>query len=214
MWAASHSRSSSVRSFEQDDHGGHHRMANEPIFSHRCAVPAPLRISPKPPSSSSSSSDPGRPQASPDPRATPCNLRSRLPGQPVFDPAPAEGFKPDSLRAANSKCSCPKSPASPMPSPLSPRLQGSAVPVFPGGFSASSSRRSSTTTTASRGPSLDFSSLFMRSETLRHELETCACHQGDAPRSAVGCPVLPAAGSDRSFRRDSVSSGYTSCYSN
>lgn len=204
MWAASHSRSSSVRSSEQDDQGNFHTMANEPIFSHRCAVPAPLRISPKP----TSSSDPGPPQTSPDPRATPCTLRSRLPGQPVFDPA--EGFKPESLRATNSKCSCPKSPASPIPSPLSPRLQIS--PMFPGGFSGSSSRRSSTTTTASRGPSLDFSSLFMRSETLRHELETCACHQGDAPKS-VGCPVS-AAGSDRDFRRDSVSSGYTSCYSN
>ncbi|POS70144.1 hypothetical protein DHEL01_v211460 [Diaporthe helianthi] len=175
-------------------------MAKEPIFSHRCAVPAPLRISPKPTTTSSSQ----QPQTSPDPRATPCTLRSRLPGQPIFDPA--EGFKPESLRATNSRCSCPKSPVvSPIPSPLSPRLQASSL-MFPGG-SNSSSRRSSTST-ASRGPSLDFSSLFMRSETLRHELETCACHRGVAVKS-VGCPA-----SDRGFRRDSVSSGYASCYSN
>lgn len=169
-------------------------MANEPIFSHRCAVPAPLRISPKP------ASDPGNnTQTSPDPRATPCTLRSKLPGQPVFDHA--EGFNPESLRTTN-KCSCPKSPASPVPSPLSPRQS------FLG-----ASRRSSSSTTASRGPSLDFSSLFMRSETLRHELETCACHhRGDTPRSS-GFP-MPAAGFDRGYRRDSTSSGYTSCYSN
>lgn len=177
-------------------------MATEPIFAHRCAVPAPLRISPKP------ASDPGHnTQSSPDPRATPCTLRSKLPGQPVFDPA--EGFNPDSLRTAN-KCSCPKSPASlasPIPpSPLSPRTS-----LFLGG-----SRRSSSSTT-SRGPSLDFSSLFMRSETLRHELETCACHhQGDNAARPAGLPMPMPAGSDRgySYRRDSTSSGYTSCYSN
>lgn len=208
MWTATHSASTSVSSLEQNEQRRSlTTMAAEPIFSHRCAVPAPLRISPKP------ASDPGHghnnPQASPDPRATPCTLRSRLPGQPVFVD-PAEGSSnPDSLRATN-KCSCPKSPASPafLPSPLSPRQS----------FLGASRRSSSTTTTnASRGPSLDFSSLFMRSETLRHELETCACHhqQGDAAAARPAASPLPAA-SDRGYgyRRDSSSSGYTSCYSN
>lgn len=194
-------------------------MAPEPIFSHRCAVPAPLRISPKP----AGAAYPGRAHqatssSSPDPRsaaaAAPCTLRSRLPGQPVFDPA--EGFSPEgqSLRAPNTKCSCPKSPVSPVfvPSPLSPRQSF----LLGGGRRGSGS---TTSTAGSRGPSLDFSSLFMRSETLRHELETCSCHHRgeDAARLPAGPPPpVSAAGPDpgHSRWRDSSSSGYTSCYSN
>lgn len=115
-----------------------------------------------------------------------CSLRSQLPGQPVFNPA--EGFNPDILQPPKA-CNCPKSPPSSAPSPFStPR------------YSSFSSNR---------GPSLDFSSLFMKSPTLRHELENCTCHRAETPLSG-GLSVPSEA--DRSSRA-SIGSGYTSIYS-
>lgn len=135
------------------------------------AVPAPLRLSPKHFRTPSTA-------AKPQPQATRCHALSRLPSQPVFDGT--DGFDQESLHALK-LCRCPMSPTSSPVSPISPR---------------SSLSSGSTSTSGGFGsPSRDFSSLFMKSPALRHDLEQCACHRLESsPRESFG----PVRGGSRS----------------
>lgn len=144
------------------------------------AVPAPLRIPPKPPRRSSSP-----PLVSP---ATPasitsarCPTLSRLPPQPVF-----RSFSGESQEATTAtsptRCNCHISHSiPPTPSPTSPPVSPLSLSSPRSSFSSSCSSLSSFARGGGLGgrgvgPSLDFSALSMRSLTLRQDLENCQCH--------------------------------------
>lgn len=145
-------------------------MATERMFCPE-AVPAPLRISPKRLNARINQ------EVSLGSWAPRCHMLSKLPSQPVFDHS--ESVAPDTPHTPK-VCKCVQHvPAtSPLTSPISPP------------FSSSSGRRA---------PSRDFSSLFMRSPTLRLQLEKCTCHQTVSARPAQ-------------TDRDSIGSGYTSIH--
>lgn len=178
----------------------------------RSAVPAPLRLLPKRPGHSGHQDRERARGMSPDmtvPRTratTTCSLLSRLPGQPVF--YPEDGFTSDVSMQTSRNCNCNcKSPGSPTPSPLGSPFASPAPSPLP-------SPRFSSFSTNKGGPSLDFSSLFMRSETLRHDLENCTCHGAKATQLDEP-PGPPAQKTDRSSGCSGCSaiSGYTSIYS-
>lgn len=136
------------------------------------AVPAPLRIS------KGFKTQTNR-EVSLESWASRCHTLSKLPSQPVFDHP--ENRDPDTAQMQKA-CKCFQNVTSPITSPTT-------SPTSPR-FSSSSSRSA---------PSRDFSSLFMRSPTLRLQLEKCTCHQTGSTR---GAPV----------DRDSTGSGCASIY--
>lgn len=127
----------------------------------------------------------------PDPKVRPqaqvlkCNNLARLPPQPIFDTSNV--FEND-ICPISKACQCLKSPSSPLSSPVFPR-------------SSSMLRNGS--------ESRDFSALFMKSPTLRRELECCQCQQTTMPRT-VSVQSFP---QDDRAEASSIESGYSSTYS-
>lgn len=144
------------------------------------AVPAPLRIS----SARSSYSPPADrviPRG-PTPRTSRCHALSKLPPQPVFDHQTRSGTHTMQMSEA---CTCFKGAGSPFASQTSPQLNS---PWSSGAVSR------------------DFSSLFMRSPTLRQSLEACTCHLEETDQ-AVQLSRFP---EEAQSNRVSVGSSYSS----
>lgn len=158
-------------------------------FRHLDAVPAPLRICRK--RLDSSCTTPGlNPLGLTEHQASRCQTLAKLPSQPLFDRS--EGFDHEEFQMTKA-CKCPRSPNSPLSSPVpSPSVSS---------FGSSS-----------RVSSLDFSALFMKSPSLRRDLEHCTCNQDHTFRqSFLGGTLEPGQSSRRSTC--SIGSGYTSVYS-
>lgn len=118
-------------------------------------------------------------------QAVKCDNLAKLPSQPVFgNPNVSE----DDAIQISKACQCLKSPMSPLSSPIS--FQDSLV-------------------NRPRTASLDFSALFMKSPTLRQELEQCTCQRTPLARSMSISSSSEFEQSDTS----STQSGYTSVYS-
>lgn len=128
--------------------------------------------------------DPNR-TVHPELRATRCHALAKLPSQPVFGNSDASEHDNSQILKA---CQCLKSPISPLLSPIIPQ---------------------DTSMNKSQPPSLDFSALFMKSPTLRKELERCTC-QHTAELEPVS--ISPTRELDQ-VDTSSIVSGYTSIYS-